>query len=767
MQRPRSSGGKGSEFTLEPTVATLRVVDGVARANEATLARSLSAPSRAVRSRGGDRLSLLFSPAGDGSPHLCREVVELVAQTYWSTPGSVTAALRRSISVANRHLFEHNLNAGRSDRCYGGLTCAVLRDQDLFLLTAGPAWACVLQDQDLRCFPRGEKLAYLGIGPVPDVRLHHVFASPGDTLLLAPHTLLRDAGEAGVRRALCMDDVNDAAASLVQVGSEEFAALIARWEIAPRSEPAPTEEPRPVSLKESSAPVPPLGAEARRDRDAAPAEPSPPRERRRAERPRVRQRRRERMAQVQKVLEKIGLASGRVIRGLARHLGNGLAYVWHGLAAVGAGLLALGGWLIGAIVLTIRSTLPGTHRTPQAKGRRQPPPEENATVMTVIAVVIPIVILALVVLAHLQFATRSRFRGYVNRAKEQIALAQAAGSDTEEARAHWETALEEIEAAATLEPEHPVARVLREQSRDALDHLDGIHRLALTQLADFGSSNVERRMVLTGQTLFVLDAAEGWVAGVPIRSDAGDAAAGEGPGETLVRVGQQVAGEELGGLVDCVWVEAEGGRHTSALLVLDENGRLVAYDPAWRGEGGSPELSLVELNGPPSGTPVAIGTYKGQFYILSGTAGGPGQIWRYKPQGDAYSGQPERYFPADPPQALERATDMGIDGYIYILNENSRVAKFLGGEEQPFEMEGIPSRPVEVAGFAVDPNGDGSIYLADRGNDRVMVLDAEGRFRAQLRGDPPLTSLEALAVNQSQGRLWLLAGGKAYRAVLP
>lgn len=473
------------------------------------------------------------------------------------------------------------------------------------------------------------------------------------------------------------------------------------------------------------------------------------------------------MARVQDVLGTIGLRSASILRGLARHLGNGLTYLWHGLAAVGAGLLALGGWLMGAVVLTIRSMLPGTGRTAHRKGHRQPPPEENPRLMTAIAVAVPIVALALVLLAHYQFATRSRFRGYVNRAKEQIALAQATGSDTEEARAHWETALEEIEAAATLEPEHPVAHVLRDQTRDALDQLDGIHRLALTQLADFGSSKVERRIVLTGQSLFVLDAAEGWVAGVPIRPDAGDSVGAEGAGETLVHVGQQVGGEELGELVDAVWVEAEGGRRTSALLVLEENGRLVSYDPAWRSEGGSPQLSLVELSSPPPGTPVAIGTYKGQFYILDGTAGGSGQIWRYKPQGDAYSEQPERYFPADPPQAVAQATDMGIDGYIYILYENGRVAKFLGGEEQPFAVDGVPGSLVEVAGFAVDPNGDGSVYLADRGNDRVIVLDAEGQFRAQLRGDPPFTSLEALAVNQSQGRLWVLAGGKVYRAILP
>lgn len=773
VRHRRSGTIKSPGLALKPEAATLRVVDGVARKGDATLARVLSAPARAVRSRAGETLLLLFSPAGDADPGICRELSKLVAEAYWSTAGSVTAALRKSISVANRHLFEHNLNARRCDRCYGGLTCAVLRDQDLFLLAAGPVWACALTGEDLRCFPRGEKLAHLGIGPVPDVRLHHVFAAPGDALLLAPHTLLRAAGQEGVRRVLSMEDVDAAAEDLVRMGSDEFAALITRWEMAPESNPVPKPEPLRVRIKESEGPAPPGDTEAAPDREPSPT--APPREgerserrlRSRVERSRARQRKWERRAQIREVLKKVGAVLGTMLGGLARHLGNGLGYVWHGLAAVGAGVLALGKWLLGAVIITIRSTLPGSSGTAQRKGLRHPPPEEKTRVLTAIAVAIPIIILALVLLAHYQFATRSRFRGYVNRAKEHIAFAQAANGDSDEARAHWEAALDEIEAAATLEPEHPVAQILRDQARDALDQLEGIHRLGLTQLADFGSANVRRRMVLTAQTLFVVDTAEGWVAGVPVRSEAGEPTDAEEPSETLVRTGQQVDGDELGGLVDCAWVEAEGGRRTSALLVLEENGRLVAHDPAWRSEGGSPQLASVELGSPPWGEPAAVGTYKGQFYILDRNANGPGQIWRHKPEDDAYPGQAERYFSADPPRELGQAADMAIDGYIYVLYQDGTVAKFLGGEEQPFETEGIPGGLGETAGFAVDPNGDGTVYIADRGNDRVVVLDPDGRFRAQLRGDPPLASLEALAVSQSQGRLWVLAGGKVYRAILP
>jgi len=762
---------------MEASVATLRVVDGPARAEAAPFAQVLLPPARTKKSGEGDELYFLFAPTSGATPRLCQALSDIVGQTYWSTSGSVTSALRRSISLANRYLFEHNLNAGREDRCYGGVGLAVLRQRDLFLLQAGPVWACVLQGNALRCFPRGERLAYLGIGPVADVRLHHVFASPGNTLLMAPHTLLKSADEEGVRRAMSSADVHSGAARLIQFGDAGFVALLARWKQASKGdEPVP---PRVIggAVRDLEAPPVPcpaareaVRAEGLSDDDVVLEErmdrPIPGR----TWRPAVRRTSRQGGAKLSEALRRVGVGIRGALAGTARILGSGLGYVWYGLAAVGSGILALLRWLIGALIITVRQTLPGQSGDARPHSVPHPPPKENSTVVKIIAAAIPIAILVVVLVAYRQFAIRSRFDGHINGVKEQMALAQAQGGDTEEARVHWEAALEEVEAAAALEPEHPVAQILREQTRDALDQLDGIHRLALTEVVDFGSSNTARRLVLTSQTLFVLDAAEGWIAGVPTQ-EAGENLEGEqNPAESrpvLVRTGQRVDGDELGALLDIVWVDAEGGRRTSALLVLEEQHRLVSYDPAWRSESGDPQLSFVELSSPRPGRPIAVGTYEGQFYVLDGTADVAGQIWRYKPQGDAYSGEPERYFASRPEQSLERARDMAIDGHIYLLLEDGRVAKYLGGEGQPFDMKGIPGGLGEVAGFAVDPDGDGSVYVADREKDRIIVLRPDGSFEAQLHGDPPLTSLEALAVSQGRRRLWVLSEGQIYKATLP
>jgi hypothetical protein len=177
----------------DPAVGMLRVAGGVRR-DAAPCAVMLPSPPRAARGREGERLFVLVDLTGPATPHLYREMREVVVQEYWSTSGSVTAAMRRAAAAANRHLFQFNLKAASPRRCYGGLVGAVLHGEDIFILHAGPGRACVLRRNQFECFPRGEQLPHLGMGVVADVRLYHTFAALGDTLLLASFSLVQAVG---------------------------------------------------------------------------------------------------------------------------------------------------------------------------------------------------------------------------------------------------------------------------------------------------------------------------------------------------------------------------------------------------------------------------------------------------------------------------------------------------------------------------------------------------------------------------------------------
>jgi hypothetical protein len=229
-----------------------------------------------------------------------------------------------------------------------------------------------------------------------------------------------------------------------------------------------------------------------------------------------------------------------------------------------------------------------------------------------------------------------------------------------------------------------------------------------------------------------------------------------------VRTGQQIGDARVGDLVDFAWVDLAGERRTSALLILEEDGALVSYDPAWGGEEGEPQLTRSLLGTPPTGTPGAVDTFDGRFYALDPVAD---HIWRYVPRDDTYPDPPDRYFVTPPPKPLETTLDMAIDGNIYLLYTDGTILKFLGGEPQPFDVTGLPGDLGQAVALAVDPAGSsGAVYVADRGNKRIVVLEADGSFRGQLRADGHFDALETLAVDEAARRLYVVSEGQLYVA---
>jgi hypothetical protein len=269
--------------------------------------------------------------------------------------------------------------------------------------------------------------------------------------------------------------------------------------------------------------------------------------------------------------------------------------------------------------------------------------------------------------------------------------------------------------------------------------------------------------------MFVLDSAAGWVAQLTL-NQAGNGVVEDGLPPPLVKTGQQVSGGDVSNLVDCTWVGSGGGRTTSGLLILEEGGALVSYDPAWSGEEGAPQLTRSHLGSPPRGI-TAVGSYQDRFYVMDPVEN---EIWRYEPQGDTYPESPDPYFVTAPVKPLETALDMAIDGSIYILYADGTVLKFLGGEPQPYEIRGVPDGIGQAVAMAVDPNsGSGTVYVADRGGaedqngGRVLVFGPDGGFTAQLCTEEAFDELEALAVDEAARRLYAFSGGQLYVAALP
>lgn len=712
---------------IEPIVGALRAVGGT-RLDATPCSAALTPPPRAARSRAGERLFILLYLTGPASSNLYRELREVVAQTYWSTTGSTTAALRQATVAANRHLFRFNLHADPSSRCYGGLTCAVLYGDDLFILQVGSARVCVLHRNRFECFPPGEELPHLGMGPLADVRLHHTFVIAGDTLLLASPALIQEASSDAIARVLPRAEVQDVLAGLEQVGAEaDFAALVVRW----ASPPATREVPRPSTVSRGKAPA--------RSVPRRVPEPIPE--------PRARP----------ESLRTPGPGLGEQTVQVARRTGRGIAVA--------------GAWLAGGASVLFRRMLPGPEREAHRRARSpRPIPRENRTVMMSSAIGILVVVAIIVVLADSSFGEETRFQRLIEQAGQEAVLAQAAGGVSEITRPHWEAALEYASTAVAWRPDDAAATSLQAQAQAALDLLNGVVRLNPVQLGDFGPSTGPRRLVIHGQMIFVLDPAMGW--GVQLTlNPLGDGVVEEGIPLPFVQKGQRIGEGGVGELVDFAWVDPGGERQTSGLVILEKDGAVVSYDPGWRDEEGAPKLTRSLLGTPPTGTPKVVGSFEGRFYVLDTAAD---QIWRYEPRGDTYPEQPDRYFVTPPPRSLEDALDMVIDGNIYVLYADGTILKFLLREFQPFDVRGLPGEISQAVALAVDADSNsGMVYVADRGDEadqgsgRVIALGPDGAFHAQFRAEGAFDELEALAVDEMAGRLYVVNGGRLYVASLP
>ncbi|MBU0703590.1 MAG: hypothetical protein KKC18_06960 [Chloroflexi bacterium] len=701
---------------IEPVVGALRVAGG-ASLDADVCAVALPPPPRAARGREEEHLFILLNLSGPVSPHLYRELRERAAQTYWATSGSVTAALRQASAAVSRHLFHANLHSDPSSRCYGGLACAASHGEDLFILQAGPVQVCALRGDSLECFCDDE-LPQLGVGPLTAVRLYHTNVAIGDTLLLTSPALFQEASREVLARVLNRAEVREVVAGLEQIGAvANLVTLVARWSAVQAKAPA-TPKPTPRRVE-------------RREPPPTRAEPRP----------------------IPKPVSRTGPTLGERVGPSVRRAGRGGV---HGIVGAGA-------WLAGSASALFRRILPGPEREARRRARApRPIPQENRTVMATIAIAIPVLIAIVVALAYSSFGKEARFQRLIDKAQEEISLAESAGLTSEEARPHWEAALEYASAAVGWRPDDPAIIALQAQA--ALDLLDGIVHLSLVHLADFGPGAAQRQLLVQGQTIFVLDPAAGWVLQLTL-NPTGDGVLEQDVPPPLVHTGQRIGDKEVGKLVDMAWMNPGGERQTSGLVILEEDGALISYDPAWGDAEGGINLVRSLLGTPPTGVSRAVDSFEGRFYVLDTVAD---QIWRYDPQGDTYPEQPDRYFVTSPPKPLGDALDMAIDGNIYLLYADGTILKFLQREPQTFEVRGVPDGVGQVVAFTVDRNSrSGTVYLADRTNRRIIELDPDGAFHAQFRAAEVMDELESLAVDEMAGRLYIISGGRLYAASLP
>ena len=756
------------------------------------------------RSRGNLYVLVELSGAGTDHDAITKQMLQIVQRTYYGQKGSVTAGLRQAVHQANEMLLEENRNSLPGEQRAAGVSCAVLRGDDLFVAQAGPALAYLLhQGRESRYPDRSPWLdgfppedvdaAALGERHELNVDLYHSQISAGDTILLASSGLARNIAPAAWPRILSETPVSSLLEDLRrQGGGFELSALVVRLadaaadgggaqpvadaamletarraaapvghepgrEVAtPSSAPVPISPDRDWEVEDSvsegaaEVPMPPLTQAERFEEPYAEAEP--------AESDSPWERTAGAMADL-RVGERLKAIVGAVLAALAG--------LWYGLLSLVRRMMP-GRLAVPQVPLKPSSTT--SEKPAKRKGRTQAGARSESVqkLLIGVAIAIPVIVAVVVLVAWIQ-------RGQARRAEQEALWQQArtywqqaqADTDAALARTHLANAQRFVDEFLVHQPEHAEALDLRQKVQARLDVVNQVRRISwVGKLNSYPSDAKLTRVVVQGAHIFVMDRHNGQVYHHRMDDQLQNTLDPASTTTVLVSRGDQVGNVVVGDLVDMVWMPTGPNRQKASLVILESGGSLLDYDPATK-----QLIPLQVANTDLWQYPKLVGSHSGRFYLLDSTAN---KIWRHDPTADGYSSPPHNWLQAE--TDLAGVVGMAIGDSIYLLYADGAIRKFSTGEADTFDISDWDTPPRNPASiFTRTPAETRWIYVADRGNSRIVQASKEGLFKQQFRladatasenGDA-LAGATDLFVDEIAGHAYLLSGRDLYLLILP
>ena len=751
-----------------------------------------TAPFAKGRSRGS--LYILVELSGAGTEHdaISKQMLQVMRQTYYGQKGSVTAGLREAVHQANEMLLEENRNSLPGEQRAAGVSCAVLRGDDLFVAQAGPALIYLLhQGQESRYPDRSPWLdgfppedvdaVALGERHELNVDLYHSQTSPGDTILLASSGLARNIAPAAWPRILSETPASALLEDLRrQGGGFELSALVVRLEDAADGGGA-----RPVAeagalatagQQVASSPPRQAPVAAERGWEAEGSAPGP------VEGVRVPSREQPEgfeepyedadLEETESIWERMAgavaqLRVGEWLRRILAAVAAALAGLWAGLRSL-AGRMMPGRLAAPQTSVKPSSTASGTPARRADRTRTRARSESVQKLLIGVAIAIPIIVAVVVLVAWVQ-------RGQARRAEQQALWQQAStyweqarvDSDVTVVRTHLANAQRFIDEFLVHQPEDAEALELRQKIQSRLDVVNQVRRISwIGKLNSYPSDSKLTRVVVQGAHIFVMDRHNGQVYHHRMDDQLQNTLDPASTATVLVSRGDQVGNVVVGDLVDMVWMPTGPNRQKASLVILESGGSLLDYDPATK------QLIPLQVADKDSWQyPKLVGSHSGRFYLLDSTAS---RIWRYDPTPDGYSSPPHSWLQTE--TDLAGVVGMAIGDSIYLLYADGAIRKFSTGEADTFDISDWDTPPRNPASlFTRTPAETRWIYVADRGNSRIVQSSKEGQFKQQFRlaDDTASENGDALAgatdlfVDEIAGHAYLLSGRDLYLLVLP
>ncbi len=220
---------------------------------------ALNPPKRPARGREQDRLIVYLTLVGNilYSSSEYDQIAGQVAETFYSTAGSLTFALKTSVETLNTFLAERNMSTtGKGQYSIGALVLAALRGDLLYIVQCGPTHVFTM-GRDPRHY-HDSQMAGKGLGLSQTTRMYFAQAklNPGDRVLFCaalPPNWDKAVGEErhpasleATRRRLMAANDGNISAVLIQVSEGKGETNIVKPVIAASLAPAPPPAPKPA-----------------------------------------------------------------------------------------------------------------------------------------------------------------------------------------------------------------------------------------------------------------------------------------------------------------------------------------------------------------------------------------------------------------------------------------------------------------------------------------------------------------------------------------
>jgi hypothetical protein len=717
--------------TLRTTIAQFSSVGGRWQPRAANVRAVEPAPDLPSAERGS--LYILMEVTGGGHAALYRQLLNAAQTAFYEKGDSVEAALRQAVRSA--HMVLRQANEGLPEAQWrGGVSLVVRYADQVTIAQSGPGLILVSHPKTVDQFPAelGDWGPALGGEERPEIQIHDVTVEPGSMILLAQSDWPQHVTAQSLAVTAAAPNVTLASQYLGQLaGGAELSALLISFgstipELRDESGVLPAAKPEGTDAEaaRTAAKVSIFSAAGKRifgDRTADERPPAPAPEPMTSPAPPV----------------SAPEPTPDVVSRPAKSAPP--PPIDHGLADE-------------------PEEIPAEEEEAEEE---EPGRSSGGRFWLLLAlIVIPLLIIGLVVVMVFgrSRAAQADFQLLLDGATQAITDAEGLTDEAAVAQ-RLSGASDFLEDARARRPNDEQLLKLDQRYQALLDKVEHVTPLygALSLWTFEGEGHDGSRVVVSGDSLFVLDRGPG-EADRFIRSQLGDSVTPSEP-PIVVHKGEEISGTVVSDLMDMTWAEAAGPNQRSKLLVLDTAKGLVGYDTQL----GTKRLALGSVD--KLVKPQLTASYDGNLYIVDSEGD---QIWRYRPSENGYEGTPEAYFAAGTPVDLAGIQAVAIDGNIWLLFADGRLLKFFGGEQRPFDFQGLPGPLVSPTALAVPQEGD-QLYILDAGNGRIIEVTKEGQFSRQfrVRDDNFLRQAKDMYLDEAARKFYILTPNQLYVADVP